>query len=256
LPIVQPYRKANRKQIHTSLQTIYISDPNSPAEVNSMKQASAFPPNFIHSLDATHMMLTALECRTQNLTFASVHDSYWTHASSIDEMSEIIRDTFIALHSSDVLKKLDAEFRERYKGYKVPLASLRVGKLIEGLKNLGSKIVVKPEQAKSLVALEDLLVISETETPTVDESEVQRIAELSEVMDAIAEEDPVDEDEDELDDEKAASRAARKKAKAEGDRALRQLMGKFVNVTDLLPPLPEKGKFNVHAIKKSQYFFS
>ena len=27
-----------------------------------MKQASAFPPNFVHSLDATHMMLTALEC--------------------------------------------------------------------------------------------------------------------------------------------------------------------------------------------------
>lgn len=31
--------------------------------VNAVKQASAFPPNFIHSLDATHMMLTALECR-------------------------------------------------------------------------------------------------------------------------------------------------------------------------------------------------
>ena len=94
--------------------------------VNSMKQASAFPPNFIHSLDATHMMLTALECRvrtsylyffrlltlgdqTQNITYASVHDSYWTHACSIDQMSEIIRDTFIALHSSDVLGKLQFE---------------------------------------------------------------------------------------------------------------------------------------------------
>ena len=32
-----------------------------------MKQASAFPPNFIHSLDATHMMLTALECRVRSL---------------------------------------------------------------------------------------------------------------------------------------------------------------------------------------------
>ena len=32
LPIVQPYRKSNRKQIMTSLQTVYISDPNSPAE--------------------------------------------------------------------------------------------------------------------------------------------------------------------------------------------------------------------------------
>lgn len=32
LPIVQPYRKTKRKQIATSLQTVFISDPNSPAE--------------------------------------------------------------------------------------------------------------------------------------------------------------------------------------------------------------------------------
>lgn len=70
LPIVQPYRKTKRKQITTALQTVFISDPNSPAEVNGLKQASAFPPNFIHSLDATHMMLTALECRVR--TFFNV----------------------------------------------------------------------------------------------------------------------------------------------------------------------------------------
>lgn len=32
LPIVQPYRKAKRKQIMTSVQSVYISDPNAPAE--------------------------------------------------------------------------------------------------------------------------------------------------------------------------------------------------------------------------------
>lgn len=32
LPVVQPYRKVQRKQISASLQTVYISDPNSPAE--------------------------------------------------------------------------------------------------------------------------------------------------------------------------------------------------------------------------------
>ena len=65
LPIVQPYRKTQRKQVATTLQTVYISDPNAPATVNSLKQASAFPPNFIHSLDATHMMLTSLECQVR-----------------------------------------------------------------------------------------------------------------------------------------------------------------------------------------------
>ena len=42
-------------------------------------------------------------------TFAAVHDSYWTHASTIDQMSAYIRDTFIELHSSDVLQRLEAE---------------------------------------------------------------------------------------------------------------------------------------------------
>lgn len=32
LPIVQPYRKTTRKQITTQLQTVFISDPNTPAE--------------------------------------------------------------------------------------------------------------------------------------------------------------------------------------------------------------------------------
>lgn len=113
LPIVQPYRAVKRKQVLTSMQSVYISDPNVPEVVNATKQATAFPPNFVHSLDATHMMLTALECKSQKLTFASVHDSYWTHASTIDQMSSVIRDTFIALHSSDVLAKLREEVRSR-----------------------------------------------------------------------------------------------------------------------------------------------
>lgn len=32
LPIVQPYRKCSRKQVETAIQTVYISDPNNPAE--------------------------------------------------------------------------------------------------------------------------------------------------------------------------------------------------------------------------------
>ena len=32
LPVVQPYRKIKRKQVMTSMQSVYISDPNVPAE--------------------------------------------------------------------------------------------------------------------------------------------------------------------------------------------------------------------------------
>jgi DNA-directed RNA polymerase len=38
-------------------------------------------------------------------------DSYWSHASSIDQMSTMIRETLIALHPSDVYGKLLNEAR-------------------------------------------------------------------------------------------------------------------------------------------------
>lgn len=41
LPIVQPYRKVKRKQIMASMQSVYISDPNAPAE------GEHAPPNFV-----------------------------------------------------------------------------------------------------------------------------------------------------------------------------------------------------------------
>src|SRR5437763_8153186 len=58
LPIVQPYRKLGSKTIKTNLQNISIEDPDVASPVNSVKQRAAFPPNFIHSLDATHMLMT------------------------------------------------------------------------------------------------------------------------------------------------------------------------------------------------------
>ncbi|KAL0061581.1 DNA-directed RNA polymerase [Marasmius tenuissimus] len=277
LPIVQPYRKPKRKQIMTKMQTVFISDPNSPAEVNMSKQASAFPPNFIHSLDATHMMLTALECQTRGMTFAAVHDSYWTHASNIDEMSTIIRDTFIALHSSEVLTKLHSEFKERYKGYKVPLTQLQGGGLVKTLRDMGVRFKATPEQARMLEPLSSLIEISEDDS-SIEES--QDTEDLKEIFRTEQEEKSTqppkkkEQDEDEEfddeddshehehehvveDDPQESSRAKAARLRKEQDaKAAIEMFGKFVNVTDLFPPLPKKGDFKVEAIKASQYFFS
>lgn len=42
LPIVQPYRKIKRKQIMTSLQTVFISDPNVPASGEPLMHTPGF----------------------------------------------------------------------------------------------------------------------------------------------------------------------------------------------------------------------
>ncbi|KAJ3290626.1 DNA-directed RNA polymerase [Rhizoclosmatium sp. JEL0117] len=121
LPIVQPYRAIKTRTINTLLQTVTIRDNTVEQAVNPMKQSTAFPPNFIHSLDATHMMLSAIACNQAGIDFAAVHDSYWTHACDIDTMSVILRDTFVKLHSKDIMINLRKELQERNGNHKFPV---------------------------------------------------------------------------------------------------------------------------------------
>ncbi|KAH8750820.1 DNA-dependent RNA polymerase [Diaporthe sp. PMI_573] len=116
MPIVQPYRKTSSTIISTCMQSLVLNKPDRFDPVNRRKQLQAFPPNFIHSLDASHMILSALECDALGLTFAAVHDSFWTHAADVDTMNTVLRDAFIRIHSEDVIKRLASEFEVRYKG--------------------------------------------------------------------------------------------------------------------------------------------
>lgn len=116
MPVVQPYRKGGVRVINTSMQDLNLQVPERSDPVNRRKQLQAFPPNFIHSLDASHMLLSALECDELGLSFAAVHDSFWTHASDIDVMNRVLRDCFIKIHSDDVIGRLLSEFEARYKG--------------------------------------------------------------------------------------------------------------------------------------------
>ncbi|KAH8115023.1 DNA/RNA polymerase [Phellopilus nigrolimitatus] len=253
LPIVQPYRKTKRRQIMTSIQTVFISDPNSPSEVNPTKQSSAFPPNFIHSLDATHMMLTALECSRRGITFASVHDSYWTHAGSIDEMNTIIRDTFIALHESDVLTRLHQEFIDRYKDYQVPVMALRSKTMLDRLK-------IQLNALSALAVLGDANIPSEQIGLEGEDLELALDAEDAEVDEVETADEP--ETPQKLGrPKKGEQRNPKPKSKPkEREVVLRGegggVMSRFVNLVDLLPPLPKKGEFDVKRIRDSKYFFS
>jgi len=114
LPVIQPYRKAGAYQVKTLMQSVTFADNNDLLPVSSTRQKAAFPPNFVHSLDATHMMLTSLECAKRGLTFSSVHDSFWTHACDVDIMNECLRNQFIELYSRPILEDLRQSFVTRF----------------------------------------------------------------------------------------------------------------------------------------------
>ncbi|KAL4221498.1 hypothetical protein ACF0H5_019755 [Mactra antiquata] len=83
-------------------------------KVNAQKQKNGFSPNFIHSLDSVHMMLTTLYCNKHGITYSSVHDSFWTHACDVDSMNRITREQFIALHEQPILENLSQYFMDVY----------------------------------------------------------------------------------------------------------------------------------------------
>ncbi|XWX01176.1 hypothetical protein V2A60_009202 [Cordyceps javanica] len=116
MPVAQPYRKTTAREIRTCLQSLAYHSSDSTDPVNRRKQLQGFPPNFIHSLDASHMLLSALECHERGLDFAAVHDSFWTHAADVNVMNEVIRDSFIKIHEEDVIGRLAAEFKTRHNG--------------------------------------------------------------------------------------------------------------------------------------------
>jgi len=117
LPVVQPYRINKGQKIQTNLQNISLAEPSVADAVNKRKQLQAFPPNFVHSLDATHMVLSALKADELGLTFSAVHDSFWTHAADVNTLNRLLRDAFIRMHSEDIVGRLAAEFKLRYQGH-------------------------------------------------------------------------------------------------------------------------------------------
>ena len=44
------------------------------------------------------------------LDFAGVHDSFWSHAGSVDTMNSLLREKFLELHSQPLLQNLMDDF--------------------------------------------------------------------------------------------------------------------------------------------------
>ena len=113
LIVRQPYRVHKDTSLFTlhgyakiSAQTI------APA---SAKQLSAIAPNLIHSLDATHLAMTALEMQNRGLSMMAVHDSFWTYACDLPVMSQVLREQFVALYDNyDPLFEMKEQWEEQF----------------------------------------------------------------------------------------------------------------------------------------------
>ncbi|TAQ91654.1 hypothetical protein B7494_g48 [Chlorociboria aeruginascens] len=295
MPVVQPYRASKTKAVTTNLQHISISEPHTSDPVSKRKQLQGFPPNFIHSLDATHMLLSALECDKRGLSFAAVHDSFWTHASDIDTMNDVLRDSFIRIHSEDVIGRLAAEFSARYKNG-MYFARVRAGsKVHDRIREFRTSLGISNEYyTKGTTRISELLTerkrlqLLQSSDPAMVEKGKKMITPGS-IFEEMASEDDLQPSKEvkeialgnvsssehlskaaELDE---PSETAGVDSTDEGDNDLSPAMCGFekevltttkrsrsddtwVWLPMTLPPLPKKGDFDVSRLKNSKYFFS
>jgi len=119
-PVIQPYSRIVErpdKNINLEMTNIFKNSRKKiPKEIriDTRKNKNGFAPNFVHSLDSSHMMLTSLQLWSQGITFASVHDCFWTHACDVEALNRACRDQFVALHSSPILENLSQHFLDNF----------------------------------------------------------------------------------------------------------------------------------------------
>lgn len=81
---------------------------------DAKQHKNGLAPNFVHSMDASHLTITVNECSQAGLSgLAMIHDDYGTHAADAEKLYQLIRKTFVRMYEeNDPL----VDFRRCYDG--------------------------------------------------------------------------------------------------------------------------------------------
>ena len=122
-PSQQTYNKEISKRLKTSLgmSKIKVVLRKQTPIIDKRKSQSSIAPNFIHSMDATHLLMTALKAYDMGIEdFSFIHDSFGVHACDTEDFSRYIRETFITLYKGDVLSDLRDQWLDQFPDADIP----------------------------------------------------------------------------------------------------------------------------------------
>ncbi|ATN92952.1 RNA polymerase [Ralstonia phage RPSC1] len=113
-PVWQAYRLSSDHRIDTvicgSIRVRIMVAANEsqegPKGLDPHKQASGISPNFVHSMDASHLMLTVLEASRQGVhSFACIHDSFGTAPGWAGKLFTAVRECMVTTYTErDVIQ--------------------------------------------------------------------------------------------------------------------------------------------------------
>lgn len=111
--VQQEIFKMSTKRIETQLlgsTKFNVQEETEEIDVNKMRSSAA--PNFVHSMDASHLIKSINSFKDAGLgSIAVIHDSFGTHAGKTDALRACLKQEFVKLYSQDWLEsfKNDAE---------------------------------------------------------------------------------------------------------------------------------------------------
>lgn len=106
--------KAKRVEVFYKGQRMRLTVVEPQNAIDPQRQAQSIAPNFVHSLDASHLMATVNAGLINGLRhWSMIHDSFGVHACDTDLLHAILRETFIEQYAADVFEN----FREEVIGH-------------------------------------------------------------------------------------------------------------------------------------------
>lgn len=99
-PVYQAVKKTDGSQIRSALLGGVRLRLNRDTNIISPeKQMQGVAPNFVHSLDSAHMMLTINQALENGITnFSMIHDDFGTHAADVEVFRNLIRQCFVQMY--------------------------------------------------------------------------------------------------------------------------------------------------------------
>lgn len=116
-PVLQAYPDVKPHRIETLLagSRVVLTINQELTTVDKKAQAQGISPNFVHSLDGTHLRLTVVRASEEGYShFALVHDSFGVHAADTPRFFQLLRETLVEMYTScDVIESFRSEIMDQ-----------------------------------------------------------------------------------------------------------------------------------------------
>lgn len=116
-PVLQAYKDTKPFRVETMIagSRVVLTLAQKQDKVDKRLQAQGISPNFVHSLDGTHLRISVVRASEEGMNaFALVHDSFGVHVADTPRFFQLLRETLVEMYSTrDVIETFRDEIMEQ-----------------------------------------------------------------------------------------------------------------------------------------------